>query len=225
MSLERSNKGLANLLVFGSAFFFVILVILTYDTLSKLPERTAQITAEVDAGKKAWHKYDCIGCHTILGNGSYFAPDMTKIAERKPKGYLREFLIEPKSVNLKATMPRLGITMEEAESLLAFLEWTSKIDTNRWPPKPILARAGVTELVAGQRIYQQLNCSACHMIGGIGGTGAPDLSRVGAKRNREWLVSFLKDPRAINPKSPMPGLGHLSDKELNDLVDFLLTLK
>jgi nitric oxide reductase subunit C len=32
----------------------------------------------VNAGKKVWHKYDCIGCHTIFGNGSYFAPNWQK---------------------------------------------------------------------------------------------------------------------------------------------------
>lgn len=45
---------------------------------------------DVNAGKMVWHKYDCIGCHTIFGNGPYFAPDMTKTAEKKPKEYLKK---------------------------------------------------------------------------------------------------------------------------------------
>lgn len=223
-----SNKALRNLFAFGSLGFFVVFVILTIDTMGKLDRRAPEITEEVNLGKKVWHKYDCIGCHTILGNGSYFAPDMTKIAERKPKDYLKRYLMDPKSVNPKATMPKFGITSEEADHLIAFLEWISKVDTNGWPPKPILAQAvAVTgaELSSGQRLYQQLNCSACHMLNGIGGTTGPDLSHVGSRRDRAWILGHFKDPKAYVPNSAMPSYGHLSEKELNDLTDYMISLK
>jgi len=223
-----SNKGARNLFAFGSLFFFVLFVILTIDTMGKLDKRAPAITEEVDAGKKVWHKYDCIGCHTILGNGSYFAPDMTKVAERKPKEYLKQFLMDPRSVNPKATMPKFGITSEEADHLIAFLDWISKVDTNGWPPKPVLATAigvGGKELSAGQRLYQSLGCSNCHMINGIGGTTGPDLTSVGTRRDREWLIGHFKDPKAFVPNSAMPSFGHLSEQELNDLTDYMVELK
>jgi len=223
-----SNKAVKNLFIWGSLFFFAIFVALTFDTMGKLDKRAPEITADVNAGKMVWHKYDCIGCHTILGNGSYFAPDMTKTAEKKPKEYLKKFLMDPKAVNPKASMPKLGISPEEADKLLAFLEWTSKVDTNNWPPKPILATAisvGGRELTEGQKLYQSLRCSACHMINGIGGRGAPELTNVGSKRDRAWLIGYLKNPSAYVPNSVMPAFGHLKEKELNDLVDYLLTLK
>lgn len=223
-----SNKGVRNLFIFGSLFFFVLFVILTIDTMGKLDRRAPAITEEVNAGKMVWHKYDCIGCHTILGNGSYFAPDMTKVAVQKPKDYLKQFLMDPKSVNPRATMPRFGITPEEADHLIAFLEWISKVDTNGWPPKPILATAiGVAgkELTAGQRLYQSLGCSNCHMINGVGGTSGPDLTAVGSRRDREWLLGHFKDPKAYVPNSAMPSFGHLSEKDLNDLTDYMVELK
>ncbi len=223
-----SNKGVRNLFIFGSLFFFVLFVVLTIDTMSKLDRRAPAITEEVNAGKMVWHKYDCIGCHTILGNGSYFAPDMTKVAELKPKDYLKQFLMDPKSVNPKAAMPKFGITSEEADHLIAFLEWISKVDTNGWPPKPILATAiGVAgkELTAGQKLYQSLGCSNCHMINGVGGTTGPDLTAVGSRRDREWLLGHFKDPKAYVPNSAMPSYGHLSEKDLNDLTDYMVELK
>lgn len=223
-----SNKGVRNLFIFGSLFFFVLFVVLTIDTMGKLDRRAPAITEEVNAGKMVWHKYDCIGCHTILGNGSYFAPDMTKVAERKPKDYLKQFLMDPKSVNPKAAMPKFGITSEEADHLIAFLEWISKVDTNGWPPKPILATAiGVAgkELTAGQKLYQSLGCSNCHMINGVGGTTGPDLTAVGSRREREWLLGHFKDPKAYVPNSAMPSFGHLSEKDLNDLTDYMVELK
>lgn len=223
-----SNKSARNLFILGSLFFFVIFLILTFDTMGKLDKRAPAITEEVNAGKMVWHKYDCIGCHTILGNGSYFAPDMTKIAEKKPKEYLKQFLMDPKSVNPRASMPKLGISSEEADKLIAFLAWISKVDTNGWPPKPILATAAgvaVKELTSGQRLYQSLGCSNCHMINGIGGTTGPDLTHVGSKRDRVWLLGHFKDPKAYVPNSAMPGFGHLSEQELNDLTDYMVSLK
>lgn len=223
-----SNKAARNLFIFGSLFFFVIFLILTFDTMEKLDKRAPVITEEVNAGKMVWHKYDCIGCHTILGNGSYFAPDMTKVAEKKPKDYLKQFLMDPKSVNPKASMPKLGISADEADKLIAFLDWISKVDTNGWPPKPILAAAAgvaVKELTAGQKVYQSQNCANCHMINGIGGTTGPDLTHVGSKRDRVWLLGYLKDPKAYIPNSAMPSYKHLSDQELNDLTDYIISLK
>ncbi len=65
-----------------------------------------------------WHKYDCIGCHTVFGNRTYFAPDMTKMAARKPTRYLKQFIMDTKSVNAQAVMPKFGITSDEADNLL-----------------------------------------------------------------------------------------------------------
>src|SRR6185369_5618896 len=88
-----SNKAARNLFIFGSLFFFAIFLALTFDTMGKLDARAPEITEQVDAGKHAWQKYDCIGCHTIFGNGSYFAPDLTKTTDKKPKEYLKKFLM------------------------------------------------------------------------------------------------------------------------------------
>ncbi len=222
-----SNKAARNLFVFGSLFFFVIFLAFTVDTIGKVDKRAPEITEEVNAGKMVWHKYDCIGCHTIFGTGSYFAPDMTKVAQRKPKDYLKKFLMDPRGVNPKAAMPKLGITSDEADKLLAFLEWISKVDTNGWPPKPILATAaGVAgaELTPGQRVYQSLGCSGCHMINGIGGTTGPDLTKVGAKRDRTWLMGHFRDPDDDVKGSAMPQV-EASDAQIEQLTVYMLSLK
>ncbi len=221
-----SKKAARNIFIFGSLFFLVILVILTVDTMGKLDGRAPAITEKVTAGKKVWHKYDCIGCHTILGNGSYFAPDMTKIAERKPVEYLKRYLKDPKSVNPNVSMPKLGMNDREIDDLMAFLEWISKVNTNNWPPKPILATAVARrEMSPGQVVYQNNNCSVCHAINGIGGTTGPALTKVGARRDADWLIKYLRDPKSIKADSAMPPFGHLSEKELNDLVVYIVSLK
>jgi len=197
--------------------------------MKQIDGRAPEITKEVDAGKMAWQKYDCIGCHTILGNGSYFAPDMTKVVERKPAGYLKQFLMDPRGVKPTAAMPKLGLTAEEAENLVSFLTWISKIDTNGWPPKPILAAAagmGGKEQSRGQQIYQSQGCSGCHTMNGIGGTSGPDLTSIGKTRNNvEWHMKHLKDPRSVVPNSAMPPYSGLSDDDLKSLAAYLVTLQ
>lgn len=219
-----STKALRNLFVFGSLFFFVVFLGLTFDTMKQLDGRAPEITEEVNQGKMLWHKYDCIGCHTILGNGSYFAPDLTKTTANKPEGYLKRFLVDPRGVNAGAAMPNLGISDEEAEKIVAFLDWTSKVDTNDWPPEPVLAsmmRAGSK----GVEVYQENGCSACHMISGVGGTSGPDLTHAGARQSREWHIEHLRDPRSVVPNSAMPPYGHLDEEELNALADYMMSLK
>ena len=225
--MSMSNKAARNLFIIGSLFFFLIFLALTYDTMGQLDKRAPVITEDVDAGKMVWQKYDCIGCHTIFGNGSYFAPDMTKVFDRKPKSYIKKFLMDPKAVKADAAMPTLGVTSDEADKMIVFLEWISKVDTNDWPPKPILATAaGVSgrQLSAGQRIYQEQGCSACHTIHGIGGTSGPDLTAVGSKRDHDWLFGHFKDPEKYVKNSAMPPLT-LPDAEIEHLTAYMLNLK
>ncbi|MFN3480868.1 MAG: cbb3-type cytochrome c oxidase subunit II, partial [Thermodesulfovibrionales bacterium] len=75
------------------------------------------------------------------------------------------------------------------------------------------------------RLYQSLGCSGCHMINGIGGTTGPDLTTVGTRRNREWILGHFKDPKAFVPNSAMPSFGHLSEQDLKDLTDYMMELK
>lgn len=221
-----SHNGARNFFVFGSLLCFAVLIVLTIDTVGTLDKRAPEITEAVDAGKKVWHKYDCIGCHTILGNGSYFAPEMTKAVVRKPKEYLKKFILDPRTINPKAAMPKLGLSEEEASNVIAFLDWISKVDTNGWPPEPILTAATGKEASMGQTLFNKHDCSACHQIGGLGGTAGPDLTHIGLEKpDADWHIRHLKDPESVVPGSAMPAFAHLSDEDLRELAEYLITLK
>lgn len=221
-----SHNGARNLFIFGSLLCFAVLIALTIDTIGTLDKRAPEITEAVNAGKKVWHKYDCIGCHTILGNGSYFAPEMTKAVVRKPKEYLKKFILDPRTINPKAAMPKLGLSEEEADNLIAFLDWISKVDTNGWPPEPILTAAAGKGSSMGQTLFKKHDCSACHQIGGLGGTAGPDLTRIGLEKpDADWHIRHLKDPESVVPGSAMPAFAHLSDEDLRELAEYLITLK
>jgi nitric oxide reductase subunit C len=99
--------------------------------------------AMVSKGKLTTQAKNCMGCHTLLGNGSYYAPDLTKSwldqswgSKEVREQSMVEFLMDPtdKLHNaLGRRMPNLGITEEEARATVAFLKWMSSIDTNGFP--------------------------------------------------------------------------------------------
>lgn len=43
-------------------------------------------------GKRVFQSYNCMGCHTIVGNGAYFGPDLTDIYENAGPAWLAAYL-------------------------------------------------------------------------------------------------------------------------------------
>jgi nitric oxide reductase subunit C len=103
----------------------------------------AEAEALVSKGKLTTQAKNCMNCHTILGNGAYYAPDLTKSwldpmwgSPSVREQLMVEFLMNPQDKLHNITgrrMPNLGITEEEARATVAFLKWMSSIDTNGFP--------------------------------------------------------------------------------------------
>jgi nitric oxide reductase subunit C len=69
----------------GTIISFAVFLGLSWITLSKeVPKNTHEenLTSQVISGKQIWEKNNCMGCHTILGEGAYYAPELTKVYER-----------------------------------------------------------------------------------------------------------------------------------------------
>ena len=101
-------------------------------------------------GKLTSQSKNCMNCHTLLGNGAYYAPDLTKAwldpawkdggplqgmtGKSTKEEAMAEFLQHPSQYPTHARMmPNLDITPEEAKGLVAFLKHMSSIDTNGFP--------------------------------------------------------------------------------------------
>ena len=67
-------------------------------------------------------------------------------------------------------------------------------------------------VIAGQRIYQDMNCAYCHKIKGKGGVVGPELDKVAGNESIEWLEKHFRDPRSVTPGSAMPQLSLLPDE-------------
>jgi ubiquinol-cytochrome c reductase cytochrome b subunit len=78
---------------------------------------------------------------------------------------------------------------------------------------------------AGEQVFQQESCLACHKVGGQGGDVGPDLTHEASRnRSRDWLATQIKEPKANNPGSAMPGFPSLSAGQIAQLVDYLWSL-
>lgn len=124
----------------GTVISFAIFLGLTWTTLAKeVPKNTnpQNLTPEVVHGKELWDENNCMGCHTILGEGAYYAPELTKVIERRGEDYVRAALISkvpwaPRGRKMVA----YAFSDEDANDLIEFLKWIGETDLNGFPPKP-----------------------------------------------------------------------------------------
>jgi nitric oxide reductase subunit C len=168
-----------------TAFMFVVLIFLTFDSMSDITAGSKRVPAYsiinkrikyefeekrnfqvpviggdaplfgkklsedeaaalISYGKKIVQGRNCMNCHTLLGNGAYYAPDLTKSwldpawgHEDSRETLMMLFLQDPannaRTYGTGRSMPDLDITEEEARAIIAFLKWMSAIDTNGFP--------------------------------------------------------------------------------------------
>jgi nitric oxide reductase subunit C len=229
------KKGARNFFILGTVICTVAFIWLTIDTHTKIPKRTNtdKLTEEVVLGKRVWHRYNCNDCHTILGIGGYYSPDVTKAYSTRGEAWLKAFLKNPENPDpQRRKMPNLDLSEDEIKQLIAYLKWVDAIDTNQWPPKPVMeaktmgsALIEKPQILLGKNVFDQYRCDLCHKIGDKGGTIGPELTRVGSKRDTLWLAAQIRDPKSHNPNTQMPAFPQIAEGEIHALVGYLLNLK
>jgi len=94
------------------------------------------------------------------------------------------------------------------------------------------AQGAPADVKRGKSLFESKGCNGCHSIGG-GRRAGPDLKGVTERRSREWLQKWIKDPDAMlasdstakqllaEAKGIKMVNAHLSDADINALIDFL----
>jgi nitric oxide reductase subunit C len=117
----------------GTAVTFLIFIGLTIFSFSKGNDQTNEenITEAVVRGKHLFDTNNCMGCHTIMGEGGYYAPELTKVIERRGEGYVKSVLMskKPWAPNGRK-MVAYSMTKEEATDMVEFFKWVGEIDLN-----------------------------------------------------------------------------------------------
>lgn len=240
---EQKARNIAIWVIGLMVIIWTILGILSFvETEGRKRPQTVNVSfSGVNAltGKQVFQGYNCMDCHTIVGNGAYFAPDLTKLYEQAGPAYLLAYLGSPGAypteaiVNIQlnelikakepsvdgianmdeyyakfpkakeriqerggvdALMPNLKFSKDEINGLVAFLKYTSQINTAGWPPEIFAKQTIIDEVkqdmeaksglpvkvvtssngdaatadnsVDGESIANSLGCMACHSTDG-----------------------------------------------------------
>ncbi len=124
----------------GTLVTFLIFIGLTVYSFMGENDQTnkEKLTDSVVRGKEIWESNNCMGCHTLLGEGGYYAPELTKVIDRlnfKYNGNGEDII---KGILMSETpwqpngrqMVAYGMTEGEAIDVIAFFNWIGKIDLN-----------------------------------------------------------------------------------------------
>ena len=230
------SKSQARLFFLGGTLVFsCVFLYLTVDSMGKVPVQThaQNITEEVKRGKHLFDKNNCMGCHTILGEGAYYAPELTQVYSRRGAEWISVFLKDPEAMYPgQRKMVNYHFKPEEIADLIAFFKWIGEMNLNGFPPKPDIqaalstttqAQSADASTQAVPAKYSAL-CTACHQLAGKGGNVGPILDGVGSRRQAAWLDTWLKDPNAVKPGTAMPQMP-LSELERQEIVSFLAAQK
>ncbi len=212
----------------GTAICSAAFIGLTIDSFSRIPKQTNAegLTPSVIRGKHLFDKNNCMGCHTIMGEGAYYAPELTKVFERRGSAYIKAMLKDPQAMFPgERKMTNYHFADEQINDLTEFLTWIGTMDLNGFPPKPDLMVQVNEPSFATQRpvVFSQM-CTSCHALNGQGGNVGPALDGIGGRRDLDYLKRWLRDPLAVKADSRMPKLP-LSEQDIVELSNYLFQMK
>jgi mono/diheme cytochrome c family protein len=91
------------------------------------------------------------------------------------------------------------------------------LDVQRLQDAPLLAE--------GQRIFEQMGCTGCHLVKGYEDIPkiGPSLTRISAKVDPSWMVGWIQNPHNFRPRTRMPNFS-LKEEEAVAIAAFLWSL-
>lgn len=232
-----SRTASRNVFVVGTVFLSVCLIALTLDFHNVAADRTREdenLTEAAIRGKDVWEDYNCVNCHTRLGEGAYYAPDVTVAYSRMGSNWIEHMLRDPVTAYWgppenavgRRKMPQLDMSDQEILDMVEFLKFLDGIDRNGWPPELSWPR-GVpiprdSAAAQGEEIFAMYECAKCHGMNGASSQQpiGPDLTFVASRLPRAWLREEIQKPAADFAETAMPDYG-FTDEQTDQLVEYL----
>jgi nitric oxide reductase subunit C len=220
----------------GTLSSLVLFLALTFDTTRQFAALTHadKLDEQVVSGKRAFEKRNCNDCHTILGFGGYYAPDLTRAYLRLGEDAVRRRLATPEVAFADSyrKMPQQHLSEQEITDITAYLRWVAEIENHDWPPQDSPNRwkrstdrmLAAAALSPGAALVQQESCLDCHTLGEQGRSRGPRLEWIGSRRDSTWIADYLADPQKLAPGSEMPGYNNLSPGQRQMIGEFVTAL-
>jgi len=144
---EVMTKSMARNIFYGGSLFFIVIFVGLFAHshwyIVNVSTDTAGLTEEVARGKHVWEVNACIDCHSLHGEGAYYAPEVGNVMTRwgvldDPeaafqvlKGWIQS---QPSGIEGRRQMPRFELSDADIRALSEFLRWADRMDLQGWPP-------------------------------------------------------------------------------------------
>jgi len=144
---EVMTKSMARNIFYGGSLFFTVIFVGLFAHshwyMVNVSTTGMELTEAVAKGKHVWEHNACVDCHSLHGEGAYYAPEVGNVMTRwgvleEPeaafqvlKGWIEA---QPTGIEGRRQMPRFDLSDEQIRNLAEFLRWADKMDTQGWPP-------------------------------------------------------------------------------------------
>ncbi|MDZ4837154.1 MAG: c-type cytochrome [Candidatus Melainabacteria bacterium] len=207
-----------------------------------------------ERGKTLFSKHQCSTCHTIQGRGGCLAPPLDGVGARRSGKFMNARIVAggeqrfSDMYGISELMPHVRIPASDASAIVRYLltipspklgfHIVGHSDTKDGAPRtakvPDTNFSSSSESIKrGRELLTSKGCLACHSLGNLGGTFAEKFDKVGSRLTREAIMQQMRNADLLTLNdggeygargTVMPPLG-LSDKEIEDLANYLITLK
>ncbi len=147
-------------------------------------------------------------------------PSLMDVRVKLRKPWIPVWLNDPQAFRPGTNMPHFRLSAQERQAVAAFI-WQAAATAPGVTPQP------KGDAVRGKESFETRGCLGCHSIGegtaAIGGSFAPNLSRLGEKAGYDYITQWIHDPRGRSTLMVMPNL-RLSWAESRDIATYLTGL-
>lgn len=173
----------------------------------------------------------CATCHTMRGKAEEGSgPDLLFEGSRVKKEWLVQFLKNPTDQVIRPLMPLIGLRMpdfnltdREAEIIADYMQ-TAMLDPRI--ERGVIDESSIPLMVSLPTSVDREKwneCIGCHQLRGEGnGEIGPLLDLAKVRLKGDWMRTYIRNPKSIDPNTIMRNL-ELSDQELNDVVNYILS--
>lgn len=188
-------------------------------------------TPRLNRGRQLLADFNCAGCHHLEGIGRppMLGPELTNVGNKVSREWIYKWLKEPRTVadssgnivvngyvnDEQPRMPQFRLNEQELMALSGYLSTLKSrpIEAHQFDPREVAVWEKNPDVVAqGEVRFRQMFCTTCHSLAVtragetklIGGNIGPELTKVASKVNKDWLVSWLRNPESYLPNAMMP---------------------
>ncbi len=161
-------------------------------------------------------------------------PTLKNVIHKANREWLKRWISNPEDLVPGARMPKLELSDDEIEAVLAYLESIADKEFPKQEWDSYLMKSDedmsdeeyekMDELVSGGKgVWGRARCNLCHPVKGGGGAigVGPDLGTIADKVNRDWLYQWIKEPKSYFRYTQMSRY-RFDDKDLRKLVEFIM---